>query len=200
MNDKHIVFLMTLVGGMALFTGALFLAGKGINLSDINLFRRQNSVAVIKYNNFPNKLVLASPAFSNEGQIPKIYTCLGNDINPPFTISGIPEGSKSLVLIMEDPDAPYKTWVHWLVYNIDPRQTTINENTLPWNSIVGKSDFGIDQYRGPCPPIGKHKYTFTLYALDIKLTLEKGASKKELTKAMAEHILDQAIITASFEK
>jgi Raf kinase inhibitor-like YbhB/YbcL family protein len=200
MADKHLTFLLTLICAMGIFTGALFLAGKGIDITKIQFLNRQDGVTIVQTDPYPKQIKLSSIAFEHEGTIPDKYSCKGNDISPPLTISGVPNGTKSLVLIMDDPDAPYKTWVHWIVYNIDPRQNTIAENTIPWNAEVGQSDFGVDEYRGPCPPIGKHKYSLRIYALDAKIAVEKGPTLAKIEKLMDSHILDTYELLGYFEK
>jgi len=118
--------------------------------------------------------------------IPSTYTCEGNDINPPLDIGGIPDKAHSLVLIVDDPDAPGKTWVHWLVWNI-PITHHIKENSVPGEQ--GWNDFKRIAWGGPCPPSGTHRYFFKVYALDTLLELSSKTTKKELEQAMGEHIL-----------
>jgi len=118
--------------------------------------------------------------------IPSTYTCEGNDINPPLDIEGIPDKAHSLVLIVDDPDAPGKTWVHWLVWNI-PITHHIKENSVPGEQ--GWNDFKRIAWGGPCPPSGTHRYFFKVYALDTLLELSSKTTKKELEQAMGEHIL-----------
>jgi Raf kinase inhibitor-like YbhB/YbcL family protein len=142
-------------------------------------------------------LKIDSPVFENEELIPSRYTCEGEDINPPLTIGDIPEGTKSLALIMEDPDAPNGTFDHWLEWNI-PVINTINENSNP--GISGVNGFGKTGYGGPCPPSGTHRYFFRVYALDAKLDLEAGAEKKLLLEAIDEHILAMGEIMAKYQK
>ena len=135
---------------------------------------------------------LTSPAFENNQLIPSKYTCDGEDINPPLRIEGVPEETKSLVLIVDDPDAPLGTWDHWIVWNIDPSTSLIEENKVPEGAIEGKNDFGKNSYGGPCPPSGTHRYHFKLYALDKKLQLDSSSEREAVEKAMEGHILDWA--------
>ncbi len=202
MGDKHLTFLLTLIGAMALLAASLFMAQKNLNLNlGFNLsFNKPQDIVLEQVKTYPLKLRLSSKAFENEGKIPELYTCKGNDFNPPLSISNFPTGTKSLTLIVEDPDAPFRTWTHWIVFNIDPRYTEILENTPPRNSVLGESDFGVDDYRGPCPPLGKHRYFFKLFALDTILNVEKGASRKEIEIAMENHILDTAELVGIFER
>lgn len=135
---------------------------------------------------------IESPSFSNNEMIPPNYTCDGANVNPPLMISGAPEDAKSLVLIVDDPDAPSKTWVHWTIWNIDPDTKEILENGIPQGAVEGMTDFGIPGYGGPCPPSGIHHYFFKLYALDITLDLSSSASAVNIQEAMQGHILDSA--------
>ena len=137
-------------------------------------------------------LTLTSSAFSNGEKIPRKYGYKNENKNPPLKISGIPDNAKSLALIMDDPDAMKpagKIWVHWLLWNIEPFTTEIRENSIPSGAVEGKTDFGEVGYGGPAPPDQEHTYVFKLYALDSKLDLGKGATKKELESAMQGHII-----------
>ncbi len=140
---------------------------------------------------------LTSPSFDNLKDIPKKYTCQGDDINPPFNISAIPKNAKSLVLIIDDPDAPGKTWVHWVLFNI-PIISHIKEDSSP--GIEGNSDLKKPGYMGPCPPSGKHAYHFKIYALDIMLDLKKGSRKEDVEKAMQNHIIEKAELIGLYAK
>lgn len=131
-------------------------------------------------------LSLTSSAFSANGPIPRKYTCDGSDINPSLEIASIPTKAKSLALVVVDPDAPGGTWVHWIVCNI-PITHKIEEHSVP--GIEGVNDFGRVDYGGPCPPDGKHRYFFKMYALDQILELEEGFTLDELNEAMHSHIL-----------
>jgi Raf kinase inhibitor-like YbhB/YbcL family protein len=131
-------------------------------------------------------LRLSSPAFKNEGIIPEKYTCDGGHISPPLHIEHIPEGTQSLAIIMEDPDAPKGTFDHWLVWNI-PVTNDIDEDTMP--GISGKNSAGNTGYHAPCPPTGYHRYYIYLFALDALLDLPVGTNKKTLQQAMSAHII-----------
>ena len=135
---------------------------------------------------------IQSPAFQHNQSIPSKYTCDGENVNPGLTISGMPEGTKSLVLIMDDPDAPRGTWVHWTVWNISPAITEIAENSMPEGTMEGKTSFEKPGYGGPCPPSGTHRYIFKLYALDTLLGLTSDSQKEEVIEAMEGHILEEA--------
>ena len=142
---------------------------------------------------------LSSSAFENEGVIPSEYTCDGADVSPSLTFSAIPKNTKSLALIMDDPDAPMGTWVHWLIWNIPPNITSISKGeniTYP----QGKNDFGKLDYGGPCPPSGTHRYFFKLYALDTILELKERANKKQLESTMSGHIIEEAQLMGTYER
>jgi len=134
---------------------------------------------------------LTSPAFKNNEKIPAQYTCDGENINPPLEISAVKEFAQSLVLINDDPDAPNGDWVHWLVWNINPKTKEITENSVPLGTVEGTTSFGRPGYGGPCPPSGTHRYFFKLYALDINLNLDQNTDKKQLEIAIKNHIIDQ---------
>ncbi|XGC80787.1 YbhB/YbcL family Raf kinase inhibitor-like protein [Bdellovibrio bacteriovorus] len=150
---------------------------------------------------------LVSDAFSNNGEIPAKYTCQGDDISPPLRWRDIPTGTKSLALIVDDPDAPDPaaprlTWVHWVVYNIPPNIDSLPENFR--NSVQGPqegmNDFKKFGYGGPCPPIGRHHYHHKLYALDTVLPAMVNVTKKELEKAMEGHILAETDLVGTYIK
>lgn len=135
---------------------------------------------------------ITSSSFAHNQNIPPKYTCDGENINPPLQFSDIPADAKSLVLISDDPDAPMGTWVHWILWNIDPKTTEISEKSVPAGAIEGTTSFGETGYGGPCPPSGVHRYFFKLYALDTKLDLPISVKKEDLEKAMQQHILASA--------
>lgn len=137
-------------------------------------------------------LSIESSAFPQNGMIPPKYTCDGPDVNPPLSIGNIPEKTKSLALIVDDPDAPRGTWVHWVIWNLGPGTKEIPENSVPQGALQGTNDFRKQTYGGPCPPSGIHRYFFKLYALDAALSLKAGATKAQLEEAMKGHILGQA--------
>lgn len=142
-------------------------------------------------------LSVSSSAFNHEEFIPGKYTCEGADVNPPIDIAGIPHDAKTLALIVDDPDAPRQTWVHWVVWNI-PVTQHLKENHVP--GTEGWNDFGRVNWGGPCPPSGIHRYFFKLYALDTVLELPAGATKGELEKAMAGHILAYGELIGLYQK
>lgn len=143
---------------------------------------------------------LTSSVFENNQHIPSKYTCDGVNINPPLSIFGTPEEAKSLVLIIDDPDASNGDWVHWAIFNIPPDTEEIKEDGVPVGSIESKTDFRNPGYGGPCPSSGTHHYQFKLYALDMALNLEFSADKKEIEKAMSGHILAQDLLVGLYER
>jgi Raf kinase inhibitor-like YbhB/YbcL family protein len=161
----------------------------------------------------PPSFEMGSAAFSPGGDIPRQYTCDGDDLSPPLEWAAPPQGTQSLVLIVDDPDAPGKTWVHWVLYDLPPElqalpQALPPQETLPEIGTQGRNDFvpvqggfGKIGYGGPCPPKGKpHRYFFQLYALDARLDLAPGANKSQVLQAMAGHVLAQAELMGRYER
>jgi len=142
---------------------------------------------------------LTSPAFENGKEIPAEYTCDGDNVNPELGIADIPSDAKSLALIMDDPDAPAGIFDHWVVFNI-PAVSKISKNSVPEGALQGKNSFGKNNYGGPCPPSGTHRYVFKLYALDIELNLDENADKKAIEKAMQGHILAQTQLIGIYSR
>jgi len=140
---------------------------------------------------------LKSPEFENSQFIPGKFSCEGQDINPPLTIESIPKEAKSLALIVDDPDAPLGTWVHWVVFDM-PLTFKIEENSIPGKQGINSA--GGRNYHGPCPPSGVHRYFFKIYALDMVLNLKEGINKEQLEKAMQGHILDKAQLLGLYRK
>lgn len=152
---------------------------------------------------------LTSPAFPHNGEIPRRYTCEGEDISPPLVWSGAPEGTKSFALIVDDPDAPdpnapKMTWVHWVLYNLLSSARELPEavvsDSFPAGAEEGKNDWRNLGYGGPCPPIGRHRYFHKLYALDVVLPDLGAPTKSDLEKAMEGHVLAKAELIGTYEK
>jgi len=144
---------------------------------------------------------LESSAFENGGVIPQKYGYKHGNTSPPLKINEIPENTVSLVLIMDDPDAMGavgKVWVHWVVYNIEPKNSKFEENSIPSNCIEGETDFGEIGYGGPAPPDKEHTYIFKLYALDQKLDASEGSTKKEIELAMKNHIISETVLQGKY--
>ena len=144
-------------------------------------------------------LRLASPAFPHNGPLPDKYGCRGAGVNPPLAIENIPNGTKSLALIVDDPDAPSGVWVHWVLWNISA-VSSISEDSVPAGALCGTNDGQTLDYDPPCPPWGTHRYFFKLYALDTKLNLGEGARKADVEKAMQGHMLAQTELVGTYTK
>lgn len=153
-------------------------------------------------------LTLVSPAFSHNGAIPRDYTCDGRNLSPPLAWSGVPAGTRSLALIVDDPDAPdpahpRTTWVHWMLFNIPPDNVALPEGAshhLPPGIVQGLNDWQRSDYGGPCPPIGKHRYFHKLYALDMRIDSVLTHTKADLEKAMRGHILAQSVLVGTYQQ
>jgi Raf kinase inhibitor-like YbhB/YbcL family protein len=155
-------------------------------------------------------LSLTSPAFQNGGEIPSTHTCEGKDVSPPLAWSGTPPGTRSLALIVDDPDAPdpkapKMTWVHWVIYNLPPDtrrlpQDVPNRQTLPSGAVQGVNGAGTVGYMGPCPPSGTHRYVFRVYALDTQLDLGGSATKEDLVSAMEGHVLAEGHLMGTYRR
>jgi hypothetical protein len=148
---------------------------------------------------------ITSSVFQDGGMIPAKYTCDGADVSPPLQWDTVPEGTKSIALICDDPDAPMGTWVHWVLFNLpaDTRELAEDvppDKTLPTGARQGTSDFGRIGYGGPCPPSGTHRYFFKIYALGAKLDLPAGTRKNDLVKAMQGHILTQGQLIGKYKR
>lgn len=146
------------------------------------------------------EFTLTSPVFVHNGMIPSQYTCDGQDVNPSLDIYGIPDTARSLVLIVDDPDAPAGNWDHWIVWNISPATHHIEENSVPPEAVQGVTDFGKNEYGGPCPPSGTHRYYFKLYALDNELNLDISSKKEDVENAIRGHILSQTVLIGRYQK
>lgn len=146
------------------------------------------------------QLIIKSSAFVDKGRIPATYTCDGEDINPPLLFENVPDDARSLTLIVEDPDAPGKTWVHWVVFNISADTTHINEDSVPQGAVEAMTDFGNVGYGGPCPPQGVHRYHFKLYALDTVLDLTEDVTLEEIRHAMERHIIEEAELVGLYSR
>ena len=154
-------------------------------------------------------LAFTSTAFEPGGAIPAAYTCQGKDLSVPLAWSGLPAGTRSLALIVDDPDAPdpaapKMTWVHWVLYNIPPTATGLPEavepRALPAGTLEGRNDWGRTGYGGPCPPVGRHRYFFKLYALDVALPDLGQPDKARLERAMKGHVLAQQQLVGTYAK
>ena len=154
-------------------------------------------------------LTLTSAVFKHNSAIPALYTCQGKDVSVPLAWSGVPAGAKSLVLIVDDPDAPdpkapRMTWVHWVLYNLPPLATGLKEgikpSELPKGTLDGLNDWKRTGYGGPCPPIGRHRYFHKLYALDTQLPAMESPTKADLEQAMKGHVIEKAELIGTYQK
>ncbi len=145
---------------------------------------------------------ITSSAFQHHQQIPRKYSCDGQNINPPLVFVDVPQAARSLVLIVDDPDAPRGTWVHWLVYNIPPDVREVKEHSAPRGGIEGMTSSGKPGYAGPCPPSGTHRYFFKLYALDAMLGSDRPqrVDTKMVEERMKDHILEQAELVGLYSR
>lgn len=181
---KPVIRAILLFCGITLDVGAASAKTGEAAMKDINSFRIQ------------------SPAFDHDSIIPSLYTCDGPNISPPVSWTGAPPETKSLALIVDDPDAPRGDWVHWVVFNIPPETSGLEQDhrNLPPGAIQGSNDFGRREYGGPCPPGGEHRYFFKLYALDGPVNLKPGASKTDLLAAMEGHILRKTELIGRYQR
>ncbi|MDJ0806139.1 MAG: YbhB/YbcL family Raf kinase inhibitor-like protein [Gammaproteobacteria bacterium] len=149
-------------------------------------------------------LTLSSPAFAPYSPIDSRYTCEGEDVSPPLVWSGIPDDARSLALVLDDPDAPGSGWVHWLLYNLPPQLTglpeAVNAVELPERALEGLNDWRRTGYGGPCPPSGRHRYFFTLYALDCVLPDLGRPTKNRLERAMDGHLLAKGELMGTYSR
>jgi len=166
----------------------------------------RNAVMATKGKAKKMTIQVTSPAFSEGGSIPSKYTCDGQNVSPPLRWNAIPEGTKSIALIVDDPDAPHGDWVHWVVYDLPASIRDLAERVPPDEKYLGNggrqgtTDFGKIGYGGPCPPSGTHRYFFKVYALDKTLGLSPGATKSQLLKAMEGHVLAQGQLMGKYAR
>jgi Raf kinase inhibitor-like YbhB/YbcL family protein len=146
------------------------------------------------------RMKITSSAFQEDGNIPSKFTCDGADTSPPLHIEGVSEGAKSLVLIVDDPDAPVGLFTHWIAWNIDPKSSEVAEGNPPAKAVQGKNDFGKSGYGGPCPPGGTHRYFFRIYALDRELDLAAGSKRKQLENAMRGHVVGEGQLMGKYSR
>jgi len=191
MKKKNFLIIIGIIIVIIIFTIFIF--------RDKNISPNQQQVGSTILNNLTT-MKISSPAFENNMPIPSKYTCEGENINPPLLSEDVPPEAKSLVLIVDDPDAPRGTFIHWVVFNISPQANFIEENSVPLGALLGKNDANSLNYYGPCPPSGEHRYIFHLYALDTQLNLTNGASISEIKDAMRNHILTETELVGRYQK
>lgn len=187
MKDKKIYKVAIIALSLIVLTivAAFFLSQRSINLK--KEFEVQN-------------MKIQSPAFKNNLPIPKKYTCDGENINPHLQIEETPEDAKSLVLIVDDPDAPGGNYTHWVVWNINPDISQIEEGEVPEGAIEGLNDSGNNSYVGPCPPSGIHRYYFKVYALDRNLEENSSLRKEDIESLMEGKIIESAELVGTYER
>jgi len=203
MNKIIVVFL----GIMALSVAFLYFGSYNNDNKKVTPIS-QSKTEKVDETKFNMKIV--SAAFNHNAKIPAKYTCDEENINPPLQFLDVPENAKSLVLIVDDPDAPSKTWTHWVVYNIDSQTSEVKKNSVPEGGTEGVTDFGKPGYGGPCPPAspklqrgepsGVHRYFFKLYALDIILDLAPNATKQMVEEKMQGHIIDRTELIGLYSR
>ena len=192
MNRKgRYSFLIFLLAGMLLISGCIQ------NKNEINTSKESPDTGKGDENVDIQNIKVFSSAFEANRTIPRKYTCDGENINPPLEFEGIPEEAESLVLILDDPDAPMKTFTHWIVWNIEP-VAKIEEDSIP--GVEGINDFRKIGYGGPCPPSGAHRYFFRVYALNRQLELKAGAGRKELESEMIGHIIAEGELMGKYSR
>ena len=150
-------------------------------------------------------ITITSTAFEDGGMIPQKHTCDSENTSPPLAWTGVPDSAVSLALICDDPDAPAKTWVHWVVYGIPPDTNSLSggvptDSLMANGAVQGMTDFKRVGYGGPCPPSGTHRYYFKLYALDFRPTFKNPATKDELLKAMEGHVLAEGVLMGRYKR
>ena len=142
---------------------------------------------------------VSSSAFENEGIIPSEFTCDGQDFSPPLSITNVPKNTKTISIIMDDPDAPMGTFTHWVVWNIPSHKIHFTRGEK-FDFTQGRTSFGTTEYGGPCPPSGTHRYFFKIYALDTSLDLKHGSGVKELQSAMSGHVIAEAVLMGKYSR
>jgi hypothetical protein len=162
-------------------------------------YDKTDSSKAVKKDQEKKPLKISSPVFKDFGIIPKKFTCDGKDVSPPLKFTNIPQKTKSLALIVDDPDAPAGTFTHWIVWGISPKKTQFAVGERK-GITEGTTDFGKTGYGGPCPPSGSHRYFFKLYALDSKIDLSTKSKKKELEAAIQDHIIQSATLVGKYSR
>jgi len=192
MNKKAgTIVLIFLLAGMLLISGCIQ------NNNERNTTKESPDTGKGDENMDIQNIKVFSSAFEANRTIPRKYTCDGKNLNPPLELEGIPEEAESLVLIIDDPDAPMKVFTHWIVWNIEP-VAKIEEDSIP--GVEGMNDFRKIGYGGPCPSSGTHRYFFRVYALDRKLELKAGAGRKELESEMIGHIIAEGELIGKYSR
>jgi len=145
-------------------------------------------------------VILESEAFADGGAIPARYTCDGDDVSPPLSWRDAPAGTATFALVVDDPDAPAGTWVHWVLFDVPASESAIHEGATPRSAREGKNSWGRSGYGGPCPPSGTHRYFFKLYAVDRALGVAPGITEAELARALQGHVLAEAVLMGRYAR
>lgn len=199
-NYMKILYILFFIIITSVIIGSFIIADTSDErIADIDKNEKLDENIINNKNLSMNTLSLTSHSFEHNGKIPSKHTCDGEGISPSLQISGVDSRAKSLVLIMDDPDAPSGVWNHWVKFNIASSTAIIEEGTEP-HGISGIGTSGNKNYFGPCPPDREHRYFFKLYSIDTELDLKEGASKKEVEIAMKEHILQQTELIGHYER
>jgi Raf kinase inhibitor-like YbhB/YbcL family protein len=185
---KWVIFLLAVAVLVFAYVGVKYVLKGGIEEKEIVV----NSVGF--------NMKITSSAFDNNQSISSKYTCNGENVSPPLEFLDVPEKTKSLVLIVDDPDAPVGTWAHWVVYNIGPNVGEVKENSVPAGGAEGVTSFGRAEYGGPCPPQGVHRYFFKLYALNKTLSFEGKVDKEAVMEAMKGAVIDKAELVGLYSQ
>lgn len=191
-----IIVAILIIAGIAIFLGLLQKAGR--DERDLQFNGNGSPTPIIT--SVPSEMKITSIVFEDNQPIPVKYSCDGENINPPLAFSDVLGEAVSLVLIVDDPDAPGGDWVHWLLWDIDPATVQIDENSFPSEATQGTTSFGSAGYGGPCPPSGTHRYVFKLYALDTNLNLPSSVKKTDLLEAMVGHTLAQSELIGLYSR
>jgi Raf kinase inhibitor-like YbhB/YbcL family protein len=156
---------------------------------------------MIQFNVIAGNFTLESSAFQLNSMIPSQFTCAGTNTSPPLSWQGVPPNTKSLVLVVNDPDAPDGLWTHWILFNIPPNVSKLDGGTaIPQGAATALNSWNNATYQGPCPPLGVHRYVFTLYALDTVLSQQNGAATNEVLDAMTGHVIGNAVLVGLYQK
>lgn len=199
-KDKQLSYILILLFALGTGTVLWYIKSSNFKLTNSPIVERIKEVKQQEESNFPQNILFSSPAFNNGENIPVKYTCQGDDISPPLEIKNVPPETKSLLIKIDDPDSPFKTWNHWTVFDIPAQTNFIPEGTIPEGAGLAENDFGKGEYGGPCPPVGEHVYEFTIYALDKTPNMVSGADLSLVKEEINGHILDSGRFTGKFKK
>lgn len=184
---------------MVVFLVAFSILFGTVSAAQESALAQEAEISAVKSNASKTVMKISSTAFANNGKIPKKYTCDGTSVSPPLKISGVPKNTKSLVLILDDPDVPKGTFTHWVVWGISPKKTQIAEGEKK-GFVEGATSLGKPGYVGLCPPTGTHRYVFKLFALDSQVDISAKSTKQELVSTMQNHIIQTAVLLGKYSR